>query len=67
MKLIINILCYIVSNPNSLIIDRSWSFDSNHIDLYVYREKNYRTLNSEHKLSKVDVYEGGDCNLLNYA
>ncbi|KAI9339485.1 hypothetical protein BD770DRAFT_400228 [Pilaira anomala] len=54
-------------NGCMLVDDRSWSFDSNHIDLYVYREKNYRTLNSEHKLSKVDVYEGGDCNLLNYA
>ncbi|KAI9273892.1 hypothetical protein EDC94DRAFT_510246 [Helicostylum pulchrum] len=50
-----------------LVDDRSWSFDSNHIDFYVYREKNYRTLNGDHKISKVDVYEGGDCNLLNYA
>ncbi|KAI9473721.1 MAG: hypothetical protein EXX96DRAFT_488579 [Benjaminiella poitrasii] len=49
-----------------LVDDRSWSFDSNHIDFYVYRERNYRTLNSEHKVREVDVYEGGDCNLLNY-
>ncbi|KAL7333342.1 hypothetical protein PS15p_202250 [Mucor circinelloides] len=49
-----------------LVDDRSWSFDSNHIDFYVYREKNYRSLNGEHKVSSVDIYEGGDCNLLNY-
>ncbi|CEP11693.1 hypothetical protein [Parasitella parasitica] len=49
-----------------LVDDRSWSFDSNHIDFYVYREKNYRSLNGEHKVGSVDVYEGGDCNLLNY-
>lgn len=48
-------------------IDRSWSFDDNHIDFYVYREKNYRSLNGEHKVSEVDIYEGGDCNLLNYS
>ncbi|KAL9550201.1 hypothetical protein MBANPS3_004830 [Mucor bainieri] len=49
-----------------LVDDRSWSFDSNHIDFYVYREKNYRSLNGEHKVSSVDIYEGGDCHLLNY-
>ncbi|KAI8369198.1 hypothetical protein EDC96DRAFT_440893 [Choanephora cucurbitarum] len=49
-----------------LVDDQSWSFDKNHIDLYVYREKHYRTLNSEHKVSKVNIYEGGDCHLLNY-
>ncbi|KAI8057553.1 uncharacterized protein B0P05DRAFT_449494, partial [Gilbertella persicaria] len=49
-----------------LVDDQSWSFDNNHIDLYVYREKHYRTLNSEHKVNKVDIYEGGDCHLLNY-
>ncbi|KAI7900695.1 uncharacterized protein BX663DRAFT_553981 [Cokeromyces recurvatus] len=46
--------------------DRSWSFDNNHIDFYVYREKNYRDLNKKYKISEVDVYEGGNCNLLNY-
>ncbi|KAI8987419.1 hypothetical protein BDF20DRAFT_814265 [Mycotypha africana] len=49
-----------------LIDDQSWSFTDNHIDFYVYREKNYHTLNNEHKINSVDIYEGGDCNLLNY-
>lgn len=49
-----------------LHLDRSWSFDSNHIDFYVYREKNYDILNGQHKKSSVDIYEGGDCQLINY-
>ncbi|KAI8379235.1 uncharacterized protein BYT42DRAFT_568148 [Radiomyces spectabilis] len=49
-----------------LVDDESWSFSSNHIDLYVYRMQNYRKLIDSHGVSKVDVYEGGDCKLLNY-
>jgi hypothetical protein len=48
-------------------IDQSWSFDDNHVDFYVYRKKNYKSLNGDHKISSVDVYEGGDCNLLDYS
>lgn len=49
-----------------IFIDRGWSFSSRHIDFYVYSMKNYESLNKEHGISKVDVYQGGGCKLLSY-
>ncbi|KAI8883341.1 carbohydrate-binding module family 50 protein [Backusella circina FSU 941] len=50
-----------------LVDDQSWSFEDNHVDFYVYREANYKTLNGKHGVNHVDIYEGGDCNLLDYS
>ncbi|KAI9025988.1 hypothetical protein CLU79DRAFT_833771 [Phycomyces nitens] len=50
-----------------LVDDESWSFTNKHIDFYVYEKDHYAALNKKHKVSKVDIYEGGDCSLLNYA
>ncbi|KAI9496902.1 hypothetical protein BDB00DRAFT_952523 [Zychaea mexicana] len=49
-----------------LVDDRGWSFSGKHIDFYVYTMSNYQSLNSEHGVSDVDVYEGGGCKLINY-
>ncbi|ORX54594.1 hypothetical protein DM01DRAFT_1390177 [Hesseltinella vesiculosa] len=49
-----------------LVDDKSWSFGGNHIDWFVNFKKHYTSLNSNHKVSKVDIYEGGDCQLLSY-
>ncbi|KAG0735785.1 hypothetical protein G6F62_010869 [Rhizopus arrhizus] len=49
-----------------LVDDKSWSFKGHHIDFYVYSKKNYGTMDSAHKITKVDIYEGGNCKLLNY-
>ncbi|ORY92112.1 hypothetical protein BCR43DRAFT_518111 [Syncephalastrum racemosum] len=49
-----------------LVDDRGWSFSSRHIDFYVYSMKNYESLNKEHGINKVDVYQGGRCKLLSY-
>ncbi|KAJ8653866.1 hypothetical protein O0I10_010433 [Lichtheimia ornata] len=49
-----------------LVDDKGWSFSSRHLDFYVYAMKNYETLNSQLGISKVDVYEGGSCKLLDY-
>ncbi|KAI8137582.1 hypothetical protein BJV82DRAFT_674662 [Fennellomyces sp. T-0311] len=49
-----------------LVDDRGWSFSGKHIDFYVYTMSNYRSLNSEHGVENVDVYEGGSCKLINY-
>ncbi|KAG2218189.1 hypothetical protein INT45_006824 [Circinella minor] len=66
------------SLPNSnkkhngcLLVDGSynfklWSFESNHIDFYVYEMNNYEKLDKQHRVTKVDIYEGGNCKLLNY-
>ncbi|KAF7728599.1 hypothetical protein EC973_005826 [Apophysomyces ossiformis] len=48
-----------------LVDDQSWSFSSRHIDLYVYKMKNYESL-KKNGVKKVDIYEGGNCNLQNY-
>lgn len=48
------------------VADKGWSFSSKHLDFYVYAMKNYETLNSQLGISKVDVYEGGSCKLLDY-
>ncbi|KAG0167025.1 hypothetical protein DFQ28_003393 [Apophysomyces sp. BC1034] len=45
--------------------NESWSFTSRHIDLYVYKVQNYQTL-KKNGIKKVDIYEGGNCNLQNY-
>ncbi|KAI8577665.1 hypothetical protein K450DRAFT_282441 [Umbelopsis ramanniana AG] len=49
-----------------LVDDQSWSFNGRHIDFYVYSMDNYNTLNHANPLTKVDIYEGGSCKLLNY-
>ena len=49
-----------------LVDDRGWSFSGKHIDFYVYSMSNYRSLNSEHGVESVDVYQGGSCKLINY-
>ncbi|KAG2183295.1 hypothetical protein INT43_006300 [Umbelopsis isabellina] len=49
-----------------LVDDQSWSFKGRHIDFYVYTMDNYNTLNHANPLTKVDIYEGGSCKLLNY-
>ncbi|KAI7859090.1 hypothetical protein BDC45DRAFT_432604 [Circinella umbellata] len=49
-----------------LVDDQSWSFESNHIDFYVYEMNNYEKLDKQHRVTKVDIYEGGNCKLLNY-
>ncbi|KAI9323799.1 hypothetical protein BX666DRAFT_1847522, partial [Dichotomocladium elegans] len=49
-----------------LVEDKGWSFSSHHIDFYVYAMDHYETLNREHRISRVDVYEGGSCNLIDY-
>ncbi|KAI9306039.1 hypothetical protein BJ944DRAFT_287335 [Cunninghamella echinulata] len=49
-----------------LVNDQSWSFGSNHIDLFVNYKKHYNTLNKEHGITEVDIYEGGDCKLLDF-
>ncbi|CAO3633383.1 unnamed protein product [Cunninghamella blakesleeana] len=50
-----------------LVSDQSWSFGSNHIDLFVNFKAHYKTLNNEHGVTNVDIYEGGDCKLLDYS
>ncbi|KAI8082804.1 uncharacterized protein BX664DRAFT_267842 [Halteromyces radiatus] len=49
-----------------LVDDQSWSFGSHHIDFYIYKQKNYKTLDKQHRITKVDIYDGGSCTLLNY-
>ncbi|KAI8388170.1 uncharacterized protein BYT42DRAFT_224717 [Radiomyces spectabilis] len=49
-----------------LVDDQSWSFSSHHIDFYVYSMKHYKSLDKQHRVNKVDIYEGGSCKLLNY-
>ncbi|KAI7898979.1 uncharacterized protein BX663DRAFT_460832 [Cokeromyces recurvatus] len=49
-----------------LVDDESWSFGGKHIDFYVYSMDNYETLDKSHKITKVDIYEGGSCKILNY-
>ncbi|KAI7885667.1 hypothetical protein K492DRAFT_157004 [Lichtheimia hyalospora FSU 10163] len=49
-----------------LVDDQSWSFESHHIDFYVFEQTNYDKLDKEHRVTKVDIYEGGSCKLLNY-
>ncbi|KAI9245512.1 hypothetical protein BDA99DRAFT_472066 [Phascolomyces articulosus] len=49
-----------------LVDDRGWSFSGKHIDFYVYTMSNYQSLNKEHGVENVDVYEGGNCKLINY-
>ncbi|KAI9470782.1 MAG: hypothetical protein EXX96DRAFT_597567 [Benjaminiella poitrasii] len=49
-----------------LVDDQSWSFGGKHIDFYVYSMNNYESLDKTHKTTKVDIYEGGACKLLNY-
>ncbi|KAI8139274.1 hypothetical protein BJV82DRAFT_672850 [Fennellomyces sp. T-0311] len=49
-----------------LVDDQSWSFESKHIDFYVYEMNNYEKLDKQHRTTKVDIYEGGNCKLLNY-
>ncbi|KAG0170559.1 hypothetical protein DFQ28_001955 [Apophysomyces sp. BC1034] len=49
-----------------LVDDQSWSFSKHHIDLYVYDMDNYRKLDKDHRTTKVDIFEGGSCKLLNY-
>ncbi|KAI8074024.1 hypothetical protein BC940DRAFT_363956 [Gongronella butleri] len=50
-----------------LVDDQSWSFGGHHIDFYVYQQKHYKTLDQSHRITKVDIYEGGSCQLQNYA
>ncbi|KAG1465181.1 hypothetical protein G6F56_004938 [Rhizopus delemar] len=49
-----------------LVDDQSWSFSGKHIDFYVYSMDNYQTLDKAHSITKVDIYEGGSCKLLDY-
>ncbi|ORX62579.1 hypothetical protein DM01DRAFT_1330710 [Hesseltinella vesiculosa] len=49
-----------------LVEDQSWSFGGHHIDFYVYQQSHYKTLDKSHRITKVDIYEGGSCQLLNY-
>ncbi|CDS04122.1 hypothetical protein LRAMOSA07077 [Lichtheimia ramosa] len=49
-----------------LVDDQSWSFSSHHIDFYVYEQDYYQKLDKQHKTTKVDIYDGGNCKLLNY-
>ncbi|CAO3637882.1 unnamed protein product [Cunninghamella blakesleeana] len=46
--------------------DQSWSFGGHHIDFYVYKQSHYKTLDKQHRITKVDIYEGGDCEILEY-
>ncbi|KAI8882698.1 carbohydrate-binding module family 50 protein [Backusella circina FSU 941] len=49
-----------------LVDDQSWSFKDHHIDFYVYSMDNYEKLDKAHHTTKVDIYQGGSCKLLNY-
>ncbi|KAI8376980.1 hypothetical protein BD560DRAFT_60275 [Blakeslea trispora] len=49
-----------------LVDDQSWSFGGKHIDFYVYSMQNYQKLDKAHSTTKVDIYQGGSCKLLNY-
>ncbi|KAL1928863.1 hypothetical protein VTP01DRAFT_2649 [Rhizomucor pusillus] len=49
-----------------LVDDQSWSFSSHHIDFYVFEMSNYEKLDKANPITKVDIYEGGNCKLLNY-
>ncbi|ORZ18134.1 hypothetical protein BCR42DRAFT_450649 [Absidia repens] len=53
-------------NGCALVNDQSWSFGSHHIDFYIYKQKNYKTLDKQHRTTKVDIYEGGSCTIQNY-
>ncbi|KAI9310072.1 hypothetical protein BX666DRAFT_2011674 [Dichotomocladium elegans] len=55
-----------IHNGCLLVDDQSWSFKSNHIDLYVYERENYKALDKSYPTTEVDVYEGGNCKLLHY-
>lgn len=46
--------------------DQSWSFGGHHIDFYVYKQAHYKTLDKQHRITKVDIYDGGDCELQDY-
>ncbi|KAI8086285.1 uncharacterized protein BX664DRAFT_264866 [Halteromyces radiatus] len=49
-----------------IVDDKSWSFGGNHIDWFVNHMDYYKSLNQKHAVSKVDIYEGGNCQLLDY-
>ncbi|KAG1463599.1 hypothetical protein G6F46_003024 [Rhizopus delemar] len=49
-----------------LVDDQSWSFNGKHIDFYVYSMDNYQKLDKAHHITKVDIYEGGSCKLIDY-
>ncbi|KAI8333351.1 hypothetical protein BC941DRAFT_516297 [Chlamydoabsidia padenii] len=49
-----------------LVDDKSWSFGGHHIDFYIYKQNHYKTLDKQHRITKVDIYEGGSCNIQNY-
>jgi hypothetical protein len=53
-------------NGCALVDDQSWSFGKHHIDFYIYKQKNYQTLDKQHRITKVDIYEGGGCTIQNY-
>ncbi|KAI9299501.1 hypothetical protein BJ944DRAFT_274187 [Cunninghamella echinulata] len=46
--------------------DQSWSFGGKHIDFYVYKQSHYKTLDKEHRITKVDIYENEDCEIQDY-
>ncbi|KAI8643089.1 hypothetical protein BD408DRAFT_442968 [Parasitella parasitica] len=49
-----------------LVDDQSWSFNGKHVDFYVYAMDNYEKLDKSHKITTVDIYQGGSCKLINY-
>ncbi|KAI7863007.1 hypothetical protein BDF14DRAFT_1848800 [Spinellus fusiger] len=49
-----------------LVDDQSWSFASHHIDFYVFQRSHYEQMIQQHGTSHLDIYEDGDCNVLNY-
>ncbi|KAI8335872.1 hypothetical protein BC941DRAFT_429628 [Chlamydoabsidia padenii] len=53
-------------NGCALVDDQSWSFGSHHIDFYIYKQKHYQTLDKQHRITKVDIYDGGECTIQNY-
>ncbi|CAO3595082.1 unnamed protein product [Absidia cylindrospora] len=53
-------------NGCALVNDQSWSFGGHHVDFYIYKQKHYQTLDKQHRMTKVDIYEGGSCTIQNY-
>ncbi|KAG9292996.1 hypothetical protein G9A89_016358 [Geosiphon pyriformis] len=49
-----------------VVDDTGWSFKGNHLDWFVFSEKNYKKMEHQKSIDKVDIHEGTGCKLLDY-
>ncbi|KAL1923087.1 uncharacterized protein VTP21DRAFT_9463 [Calcarisporiella thermophila] len=55
-----------IHNGCLLVDDTSYSFGAHHIDFFCVSEDNYKNLDGKHHVTKVDIYQGGNCKLQDY-